>query len=419
MLSKEKLKELNWLWTPNKLLLWSVFLGILTGWVNISYLNTLAQAISKITIDSLKLLSVPIIFVSILSTITGMSSIEEMKSLGVKVMKYTLITTLLAATVALAFFLIVDPVQQIHSTHIEGLADGESPSYLKAVLDMYPSNIVSAFAENNVIGVLLFAGFFGFSVLTLSKEHKENLHKLFSSLFAALVKMTQLLIMILPVGIWAFVAIFVKEFNSGKGLELENLMRYIFVVFGSTLFQGFVVLPLLLKFKGISPLKTFQGFFDALSLAFFSKSSSASLPVTLRCAKEKLNISPEVANFSLPLCTTCNMNGCAAFILNTVLFVSMSHGVVFSYFDLVMWIFIASIAAIGNAGVPMGCYFLSSAFLAAMNVPLDIMKLILPIYTLMDMVETSVNVWSDGCVTAIVEKEYSADLIQQAELKAT
>lgn len=406
MLLKQKLKELSWLLTPNKLMLLSVLLGIITGWANIGALNTLAQAISKITIDSLKLLSVPIIFVSILSTITGMSSIDEMKNLGLKVMKYTLITTLLAATVALIFFLLVNPVQHIDTTPIEGVAAGDAPNYLNAVLDMYPSNIVTAFAENNVIGILLFAVFFGFSILTLSKEHKENLHKLFSSLFAALVKMTQLLIIILPLGIWAFVAIFVRDLNHGEGLQVDNLLRYIFVVFGSTLFQGFVVLPLLLKFKGISPLKTFHGFSDALSLAFFSKSSSASLPVTLRCAKEKLKISPEVANFSLPLCTTCNMNGCAAFILNTVLFVSMSHGMVFSYFDLVMWIFIASLAAIGNAGVPMGCYFLSSAFLAAMNIPLDIMGLILPIYTLMDMVETSVNVWSDGCVTAIVEKEY-------------
>jgi len=101
------------------------------------------------------------------------------------------------------------------------------------------------------------------------------------------------------------------------------------------------------------------------------------------------------------------MNGCAAFIFSTVLFVSMSYGMVYTPFDMVMWVFVATLAAIGNAGVPMGCYFLSSAFLAAMNMPLEIMGIILPIYTLMDMVETGVNVWSDCCVTAIVDKELS------------
>jgi Na+/H+-dicarboxylate symporter len=99
------------------------------------------------------------------------------------------------------------------------------------------------------------------------------------------------------------------------------------------------------------------------------------------------------------------MNGCAAFILTTVLFVSMSNGVPYTLFEMILWIFIATIAALGNAGVPMGCYFLSSALLAAMNVPLPILGVILPFYSLIDMLETSINVWSDACVTAIVDKE--------------
>lgn len=127
--------------------------------------------------------------------------------------------------------------------------------------------------------------------------------------------------------------------------------------------------------------------------------------MAMRCAEENVKISKKVANFSLPLCTTINMNACAAFILTTVLFVSMSNGVTFSPAEMVVWIFIATIAAVGNAGVPMGCYFLSSAFLAAMNVPLNILGVILPFYTLIDMLESAINVWSDSCVTAVVNHE--------------
>jgi Na+/H+-dicarboxylate symporter len=105
------------------------------------------------------------------------------------------------------------------------------------------------------------------------------------------------------------------------------------------------------------------------------------------------------------------MNGCAAFILTTVLFVSMSNGMVFSPAEMVGWIFIATIAAVGNAGVPMGCYFLSSAFLAAMNVPLNILGVILPFYTIIDMVETAINVWSDSCVATIVDKDFKNEAI--------
>ena len=137
--------------------------------------------------------------------------------------------------------------------------------------------------------------------------------------------------------------------------------------------------------------------------------------MAIKCAEENAKVSRKVASFALPLCTTINMNGCAAFILTTVLFVSMSNGFVFSPAEMIVWIFIATIAAVGNAGVPMGCYFLSSAFLAAMNVPLNILGIILPFYTMIDMVETAINVWSDSCVTAVVDKEIK----QEQELLQT
>ena len=99
------------------------------------------------------------------------------------------------------------------------------------------------------------------------------------------------------------------------------------------------------------------------------------------------------------------MNACAGFILITVLFVAKSYGMTFSVYQMIMWIFLATIAAIGNAGVPMGCYFLTSAFLTSMNVPLYLMGLILPIYTIIDMLESALNVWSNSCICQVVDKE--------------
>lgn len=107
------------------------------------------------------------------------------------------------------------------------------------------------------------------------------------------------------------------------------------------------------------------------------------------------------------------MNGCAAFILITTLFVSASNGANFSIIQTLPWILISTLAAIGNAGVPMGCYFLTSALLVGMNMPLHVLGMILPLYTFFDMVETCLNVWSDSCITAIVDKE-----IQETEKSA-
>jgi Na+/H+-dicarboxylate symporter len=151
-------------------------------------------------------------------------------------------------------------------------------------------------------------------------------------------------------------------------------------------------------------------------VAFFTKSSSAALPMAIRCAQDNMKMAPKVANFTLPLCTTINMNGCAAFILTTVLYVAMSYGMVFTPIEMVLWIFIATLAAVGNAGVPMGCYFLASAFIAAMDVPMTIMGIILPFYTMIDMLESAINVWSDSCVAAVVDKKVAEQVAQGAPM---
>jgi Na+/H+-dicarboxylate symporter len=207
----------------------------------------------------------------------------------------------------------------------------------------------------------------------------------------------------MPIAVLAFVILFVRDLRGG--LEVKSLALYLSCVLAANLIQATIVLPSFLKVKQISPIQLFRGMLPALSVAFFSKSSNAALPMAMKCAEENVNVSRKVASFSLPLCTTINMNACAAFILITVLFVSMSHGTTYTPFEFFLWIIIATVAAVGNAGVPMGCYFIASAFLAAMNVPLNILGIILPFYSLIDMLESAINVWSDSCVTAVVQQD--------------
>ena len=385
--------------------------GLVAGYCDISLFNSAAGVISSIFINLLKLVSLPIIFLSIVSTASGMESLQEIKHLGTKVIKYTLLTTIIAATIALGIYVVVDPVratgalaQQISAEHVQ------QGSYWTYLLNAIPSNIVQPFAENNVIGVLFIALALSMAILSLPNNNRVVLHSFFSSLYAAIMKMTTVLVSFMPIAVWAFITLFFDDMR--QGLEIKSLALYLACIVAANLIQGFVVLPLLLKLKGISPVVMARHMLPALSVAFFTKSSAAALPMAIKCATERAKISSKVSSFSLPLCTTINMNGCAAFILTTVLFVSMSHGMQYSYLEMGTWVFIATIAAVGNAGVPMGCFFLSSAFLAAMNVPLNILGVILPFYTLIDMLETAINVWSDSCVTAIVEKEVSPETIE-------
>ena len=365
-------------WNANTCLCLATLLGLLAGYLNIPVINSLATIISEVFVNLFKLVSLPIIFLSLVSTASGMESLNEIKTLGRKVLKYTLLTTVIAATVALGIFVVLDPVRsQIHLHAEGGVAENNQTGYLQYLIHAIPSNFIQPFNENHVIGVLFMAMILSFAILSLPAQNRTVLHSFFSSLYAAIMKITTWIVRLMPIAIFAFITLFINDLR--EGLEVTSLALYLTCVVLANLVQAFFVLPALLKFKNISPLKMARGMLPALSVAFFTKSSSATLPTAMKCAEERVGISRKVASFALPLCTTINMNGCAAFILTTVLFVSMSNGIHFTGVEMVMWILIATIAAIGNAGVPMGCYFLSSALLAAMNVPLNILGVILPI----------------------------------------
>lgn len=394
-------------------ILLAIALGAFTGYLHQPILIKIAQTLSSLMMNFLQLIAAPLVFLSIFSTLLGISSFGEMKNLGRKVLTYTIFTTLLAAAVALGLFLLIDPAKNvILSNTLHTAIEMPQGSYLSFLTNIIPSNIVKAFLENHVIGIAFISILLGIAATQLPSENKASLHLFFSSLFKLVLKITEYLVKLMPFAIWAFVTLLVDEMRQSTS-QLHSLILYLGVVVGANLVQGFVVLPLLLKAKGLSPYKIAKGSSRALLLAFFSKSSNATLPVTLECATN-LGIKPKIAGMSLPLCTVINMNGCAAFILTTVLFVSQMHGMVFSMGDFALWIILATLAAIGNAGVPMGCFFLSSTFLVGMGVPLSTMGLILPFYAFLDMVETALNVWSDISVTAIIDKETPQEQVSPA-----
>lgn len=384
----------------------ALVLGVASGIYAHPILLSIASYVSDVFMNLLKLVSTPILFLSIVTVASGMENIHAMAHMGKKVIKYTLITTVAAATVALIIFLAIDPVKSAQvagSLTSQAGALTEQGSYWKHLLNIVPANIVQPFATNNVIGVLVLAFIMSLGMFAVPPLQRQVLHSFFSALYSVFMKITAFIVRLIPIALWAFIALFIRDVQAG--LELKAIGLYLAAVLFANLIQGIVVLPIFLKMKGISPKALAKAMFPALTVAFFTKSSSATVPSAVRCAEERAKMDSKVASFAFPLCTSINMNGCAAFILITVLFVSMLNGLTFSYPELVLWIFMATLAAVGNASVPMGCFFLSGAFLAAMNVPLNIMGVILPFYALIDAIETALNVWSDSCVAAVVNKE--------------
>ena len=381
-------------------------LGLLCAGLNIPQVDQIAEVVATLFIKFLQLISMPIIFLAIASTLLDMDSINDLRWLGKKVLKYTLATTFIAASIAFVLYNLLQPAAGVV---VHGVATPIEAGYLETVLRLFPDNLLKAFVDNNVLGVALIAGLFGTAMLTLEEEDRKPVAKFFAGVFKGFLQLASLLVKYLPIAVWAFTLQFAESIATGE-LSLDTIGRFVLCVVLANLLQGLVVLPILLRLKGISPLAYFRAVSPALITAFLSKSSSAALPLTLKCVENSKITSDKVSRFSLPLCTVINMNGCAAFIFSAVLFVSMSNGVVFTFGDMLMWVFLATIAAVGNASVPMGCYFLASAFLVGMGQPLALMGLILPVYALIDMLETALNVWSDCVVTAAVGKDVAEQL---------
>lgn len=389
----------------NSLTLLAFVLGVLSGVIDISGLLQAAHVVSDITIKLMKFIALPLLFLSVVSSAAHFKNLEEIKKLGVQIFKYTLFTTVLATLVAEGFYLIVSPfLLGAHVNPVGGISS-QSKGFFEMLLTMVPDNFIGIFLHSNVIAVVVVAILLSTAILTVKDREREVIFTLFTGLLAAVMKVVRIGIRLIPLSVWAFVTILTQEVLNNETSSLNAIGGLTLTVIGANIVQGLIVLPLLLKYKGISPIKLFRQVKEALIIAFFTRSSMATLPVTLEKSINEAKISEDVARLSLPLSTTINMNGCAQFILLSVYFVSAYTGHALSSWEHVGMIFLSVIAAIGNAGVPMGCFFLASSILASHDIPLHIMGSILPLYTFIDMVETSLNVWSDISIAKIIDVE--------------
>ena len=390
-----------------KTLIWlaALLVGALIGMINSSLLNVVADTVATIYTRLFQLLAVPTIVLAVITTLSTMGTSREAGRIFRCTLTYTLLTTICAAAVGALLYVIVNPQAQPLETSPSSLpSGGDGGGYFEHILSMVPNNIVRPFLEGNVLSLLLLAFAVGIGLSRLPEsEGKATLMRLLAGLQELLFLLIGWLVWTLPLGIVAFAAQLSAQLSAG--VMVESLGKYVLVVLGGNAVQFFVILPLFLLARGLNPLRVFGSMSPAVLMALFTKSSAATLPVTMDSAETRLGVRQEVARFVLPICTTINMNGCAAFILVTSLFVMQSGGMPITLGTILVWLFISVVSAIGNAGVPMGCYFLTFSLMSGIGAPVAVLGLILPIYTMIDMVETAENVWSDSCVCAMTNRD--------------
>ena len=401
-----------------KTLLWigALVVGAILGLLGISWLNEVMNFVATVYTRLFQLLAVPTIVLAVISTFASFGSKGSGRIFG-RTLTYTLLTTFAAAVVGAILYVLIAPgnlpVESVAGVDLKTLSQEAeisnhlqtSVTYSEHILSVIPNNIVKPFLEGNVLSLLLLAFAIGIGLSKLPEsENKAVVIKGLLGLQELLFLLIHWLIWTLPLGIVAFSAQLSAQVSAG--VVADSIGKYVLVVLGGNVIQFFIVLPLFLLARGLNPVHVLGRMMPAVLMALFTKSSAATLPVTMDTAENRLGIHKNVARFVLPICTTINMNGCAAFILVTSLFVMQQGGTPLTIGTILLWILISVISAVGNAGVPMGCYFLTLSLMSGIGAPIAVLGLILPIYTIIDMVETAETVWSDSCVAALVDRQF-------------
>ena len=404
-----------------KTLLWigALVVGAILGLLGIGWLNEVMNFVATVYTRLFQLLAVPTIVLAVISTFATFGSKGSGKIFG-RTLIYTLLTTFAAAAVGAILYVLIAPgnlpVESVAGVDLKNISQEaeiskqfqQSVTYSEHILSVIPNNIVKPFLEGNVLSLLLLAFAIGIGLSKLPEsENKSVVIKGLLGLQELLFLLIRWLIWTLPLGIVAFSAQLSAQVSAG--VVADSIGKYVLVVLGGNVIQFFIVLPLFLLARGLNPVHVLGRMMPAVLMALFTKSSAATLPVTMDTAENRLGIRKNVARFVLPICTTINMNGCAAFILVSSLFVMQQGGTPLTVGTIFLWILISVISAVGNAGVPMGCYFLTLSLMSGIGAPVAVLGIILPIYTIIDMVETAENVWSDSCVAAMVDADKAMD----------
>ena len=391
-----------------KTIVWiaALVVGAILGLLGLHWLDQTMEFVAVVYTRLFQLLAVPTIVLAVITTFATFGAQGSGKIFG-RTLTYTLLTTFAAAAVGAVLYVLVAPGNlpaEAIGQGGEAVADAPHLSYYSHLISLIPNNVVKPFLEGNVLSLLLLAFAIGIGLSKLPEsENKAVVVKGLLGLQELLFLLIRGLIWTLPLGIVAFSAQLSAQVSAG--VVADSIGKYVLVVLGGNVIQFFVVLPLFLLARGLNPVHVLGRMMPAVLMALFTKSSAATLPVTMDTAENRLGVKKNIARFVLPICTTINMNGCAAFILVTSLFVMQNGGTPITWTTILLWILISVISAVGNAGVPMGCYFLTLSLMSGIGAPVAILGVILPIYTIIDMVETAENVWSDSCVAAIVDRD--------------
>lgn len=408
---------------------WKILIGMLIGItygliaVNFDmehFTNDWIKPFGTIFINLLKLIAVPLILFSLVSGIANLKDISKLSRMGLKTVGMYLLTTVIAVSLGLFLVNVIDPgasfpkgeqyrFEERYGSEVskkqQDATEVRDESPLQSLVDMVPSNIVSALSENSrMLQVIFFAIFFSISIILLPEKTTEPVTKFFVGMNSVILKMIDLIMEVAPIGVFALLGSIIVELKGDSAL-FTSLALYGFTVILGLLIMVFIVYPIFLKlFTKIKYQDFYKGIAPAQMLAFSTSSSAATLPVTMECCEKNLKISKEVTSFVLPIGATINMDGTSLYQAVAAVFIASAFGMDLTLGQQLTIVLTATLASIGSAAVPGAGIVMLVIVLTAIGVPTEGIALIFAVDRPLDMIRTVVNVTGDATISAIIHR---------------
>jgi len=396
---------------------WQIFLALILGAAVGNLVPPLIPYIDwlgDLFMNSLCMLIVPILFFSIVNSITSAQQTGTgLRKLGLKTFAYYVLTMVIAIITGLALVNFIEPGSHAQVSHAAELPfDAEQSSSIKKIIaNFIPKNIFSAFAQNNTIPVIVVAFLAGLTIPKISEKGRNTLTAFIESGLELTLRITSIIIRFSPVGIFAIVA---RQFAGTADFWslVQTMLLYVLTVTIGLALHTFVWLPLILRFGyNVRPWRHLRNMSTPLLTAFSTASSGATIPFTLHAVEHKDGVSARITNFSIPLGAAINMDGTALLECVAVIFIAQAYGIDLTLIHQVLIAFTALICAIGAAGVPMAALVMMALILNVVGLPLEGIGLVIGVDRILDMMRTAVNVYGDTCVAVMVAKSEDEKLL--------
>ena len=385
-----------------------IFCDSYSAWGNV------INGIGDIFLHAINMIVIPLVF---LSTVLGISTMTDSKSMGriaVKTCLYFIVTAVLAAAVGVIVADVLRPGYGTHKAEVDagGILETaqatESSTLMDIIVDIVPSNIFEAFSSGNILPIIFFSLLLGYFITKIRGNRQATINNVFESFSDAIMALTNFIIRLAPLGIFAIVMVLVGKQASDLGALKEcfrNFAFFVIVVWISLIVMGGIVLPIMVGLMAkVSPIKHLKQIYSALMVAFSTSSSYSALPLIISDAKEKMGVSNNIASFTVPLGITFNKIGTIVYECVAVIFVAQAVGMDLTAAQQVSLIGASIVTVLGAPSVPMAGVITLAVLLAAMGLPTDYIGMFMAIDILCDMPKTLLNAYSVSCSAIIVAR---------------